>query len=224
MDKWIQVAAQLLKNAYFWTPGHARRTEQAIATALSDAYEAGRREENKWCSDLVGSLFDLRASTTARIALAKAADAIRNQYREAVDSINRATDAEIQAAASEKKRRDGQMTTAEAENERLKRAYQGAQDNYQEAVEECARLAAKAEDIRSQLIRIVDLAEDRLIKINAAEQRVKALEEDQRSMLEEIATTIDADWRAKGGISCTEVCAIVRSAAIKGGKHGSHTN
>lgn len=54
--------------------------------------------------------------------------AIRNQYREAVDSINRATDAEIEAAVAEKERRDDQMTVADI------RKRKAAEREFQDAI------------------------------------------------------------------------------------------
>lgn len=35
--------------------------------------------------------------------------------------------------------------------------------------------------------------------------------EDHQQTIEEIASKIDEVWREKGGINCTEVCAIVRA-------------
>lgn len=36
-----------------------------------------------------------------------------------------------------------------------------------------------------------------------------------RMLLEDIATEIDQAWREKGGLNCTEVCAIVRARGVR---------
>jgi hypothetical protein len=46
----------------------------------------------------------------------------------------------------------------------------------------------------------------------AAEERVRRLE----ATFESVAQQIDREWREKGGLNCTEVCAIVRSPIRRG--------
>lgn len=36
-----------------------------------------------------------------------------------------------------------------------------------------------------------------------------------RMLFEDIATEIDQAWREKGGLNCTEVCAIVRARGVR---------
>lgn len=103
------------------------------------------------------------------------------------------------------------LETAERENERLKSERQAMADFVRPRIP-ADQNPDQAEIVFAWIGMILRLEQ----RGDQAITRAETAEASLAASIERAACEVDAAWRAKGGLNCTEVCAIIRGAALAG--------